>query len=87
MKRIILSCKKATFLISLKEEQKLSLSQRLQLRAHLAVCSLCKLFEQQTGFISRSAKHSHENTSSSLSEEKKNEITKKLNAFINSGEM
>ncbi|MES2890810.1 MAG: hypothetical protein V4725_02330 [Bacteroidota bacterium] len=86
MKKIILSCKKATFLISLREERKLSLPQRLQLQAHLGVCRFCKLFAHQTHLINISAKHSHEHTNALLSDERKNKITKKLNAAIESGD-
>ncbi len=74
MKQLILSCKKATYYISLREESKLSITQKLQLRAHLTVCSLCKLFQQQTAFITKNAIHSHHNSNASLSKEKKAEI-------------
>lgn len=47
-----ITCKQATMLISKKEEGRLSLLQRIQLYQHLWICSLCRLFEKQTGFFS-----------------------------------
>lgn len=76
MKQLILSCKKATWLISLKEEGKLSFIQRIQLRMHLAVCSMCKLFEKQTLFISKNARHLHEHSHTPLSSDSKERMSK-----------
>ncbi|MFP5042514.1 hypothetical protein [Parasediminibacterium sp. JCM 36343] len=60
MNVVNISCKKATFLISKKEEKgKITLWERFTLRMHLSICSLCKRFELQTGFIGRNAKHNH----------------------------
>ncbi len=82
MKHLILSCKKATYYISLREEGKLSVTQRLQLRAHLALCSLCKLFQQQTAFITKNAIHTHINSNALLSQEKKDEMGKLVKDII-----
>lgn len=46
------SCRKATFLISKKEEGKLSSAESVSLAYHLSVCSLCRSFEKQTSFFS-----------------------------------
>lgn len=54
-----ISCKKATYLLSKKEENKLSWLERMKLRTHLAMCSLCRRFEIQTGFIGKHAAHVH----------------------------
>ncbi len=59
MNPLNISCKKATYLISKKEENKLSWLEKIKLRGHLAICSLCRKFESQTGFIGRMAKHTH----------------------------
>ena len=50
------SCKKATWLISKKEERKLTWLESVRLRGHLSICSLCRKFEAQTAFITRMAK-------------------------------
>jgi len=76
MKQLILTCKKATYYISLREEGKLSITQKLQLRGHLAVCHLCKLFQQQTAFITKNAPHTHNHSNATLSKEKKEKMGK-----------
>lgn len=61
-----ITCKKATYLISKEEEGKLSWLERWQLRGHLTICSICRKFEQQSGFIGHMARlytHSHETLS------------------------
>jgi len=60
MNFLTISCKKATYLLSKKEENKLSWLEKIKLRGHLTICSLCRKFEQQTGFIGHNAKHTHE---------------------------
>lgn len=72
MRFFMISCKKATYLVSKKEENRISWWESWQLRAHLGICSLCRKFEQQSGFIGRMAKQvtMHE----PLSTEKKEKI-------------
>ncbi|MDZ4070196.1 MAG: hypothetical protein U1C70_00105 [Sediminibacterium sp.] len=72
----IISCKKATYLVSKKEEGKLNWIESIQLRSHMAICSLCRLFEQQSKFISKQAKHLH--GEASLSEDQKKKIEQAL---------
>ncbi|GAC1398165.1 MAG: hypothetical protein NVSMB63_18410 [Sediminibacterium sp.] len=76
MKLLMISCKKATYLISKKEEGKLSWLEKVRLRGHLTICSLCRLFERQTGFISRNVRHLH--SPDKLSEESKQKMTDSL---------
>ena len=59
MKLLMISCKKATYLLSKKEENKLSWLEKIQLRSHLTICSLCRKFEEQTGIIIRHTSHTH----------------------------
>jgi predicted anti-sigma-YlaC factor YlaD len=56
MRLLHTSCKKATLLVSKKEERKLTWLESVRLRSHLSICSLCRKFESQTAFISRMAK-------------------------------
>lgn len=56
MKLLHTSCKKATWLVSKKEERKLTWLESIKLRSHLSICSLCRKFESQTAFIARMAK-------------------------------
>jgi len=71
-----ISCKKATYLVSKKEEGKLNWIESIQLRSHMAICNLCRLFEQQSNFIAKQAKQVDENAS--LTEHQKIKIIKTL---------
>ncbi len=82
MKKLILSCKQATYLISLREENKLSFRQRLQLRTHLSICSMCKLFEKQTNLIGSNAKQSHQHIDATLDQNSKDKMKKTLKTII-----
>ncbi len=44
---MIISCKRASQLISKSLDQHLSFSERLKLRLHLLICDVCKRFKQQ----------------------------------------
>ena len=74
MSLLNISCKKATYLVSKKEQGKINLFDSVTLRMHLGICSLCKRFEQQTGFIITNTKHTH--NEEKLSEEVKERIKK-----------
>ena len=71
---IWLSCKKATYLISKKEEAKLSRLESVQLRMHLGICGFCNRFQKQTRFFTHKALHLHNHIEPKLSDEKKEEI-------------
>ncbi len=71
-----ISCKKATYLVSKKEEGKLSWIERIQLRGHLTICSLCRKFEIQTGWFGKQARHIHGEVT--LSEDGKERISSAL---------
>ncbi len=59
MRFLIGSCKKSTFLITKKEEKKLSVWEDVQLSIHLFFCKWCKRFQKQNHLLSVSAKHIH----------------------------
>ena len=48
-----MTCKQATEWIIKKEQGKLSAEQQLQILPHLAICSMCRLFETQSALISK----------------------------------
>ena len=54
----MISCKKATYLISQQEEKKLTIIERVQLSIHLKACSLCRLFKLQTNWMAKQLKRS-----------------------------
>ncbi|MFZ1081147.1 MAG: hypothetical protein WAO19_04395 [Candidatus Kryptoniota bacterium] len=47
----IIPCTQATFLISKREEQMLTLREKFQLYVHLIVCEFCRRFLKQTKVI------------------------------------
>jgi predicted anti-sigma-YlaC factor YlaD len=47
----MLRCKEATHLLSEAQDRNLSLSERLQLKMHLAMCTGCRNFKGQMAFL------------------------------------
>ena len=60
--------------ISKKEENKLNISQWIQLKLHLGICSLCRLFEEQNKMIAKAFAYYKETNTILLPEEKKQQI-------------
>lgn len=54
---MMITCKQATDFISKKEEGKLTLKQRYQLRLHTMLCILCRLFYRQNKVMITSLKN------------------------------
>lgn len=50
------SCKDVSALVSRALDERLTWPQRLQVRAHLAMCSACRSFERQSRFLSQACK-------------------------------
>ena len=48
-----LNCKEVSFLLSQTEDRRISLLERLRLRAHLKVCVGCMNFQRQLNFLRR----------------------------------
>jgi len=71
---IHLGCKKATFLLSKKEEGKLMPLEKIQLKFHLLICDFCSRFEKQTRFFTKHSGNMHTHSSTTLSEEKKEKM-------------
>ncbi len=74
----MISCKEATFLISKKEENKLSFVEKIKLKMHLLICSFCRLFEKQSKLISMNASKSHQHYTAVLSDSSKENIIQNL---------
>lgn len=51
LKKIIYNCRKATFLIEKKQLAPLTVRENLELKIHLAGCSICRRFQQQSIMI------------------------------------
>jgi hypothetical protein len=78
---LTISCKKATYLLSKKEAGSIRFWERWQLRSHLTICSLCRLFEQQTQWIGKQARLLHRDDV--LPEKTRQEIIDKLHQINN----
>ena len=52
LKKVIYNCKQATLLIEKKQLARLSFRESIELRIHLAGCSMCKLYNKQSHVIS-----------------------------------
>lgn len=78
MHLLFLSCLKATGLIEKKIYFRLTLKQKIQLKAHKTICSACSNYEKQSIFMDQALRHSHKPNESSadLSEFKKETLTK-----------
>jgi len=74
MRFLMISCKKAGFLLSKKEENKLTWLEKIQLKGHITICSLCRRFEEQTGWIILNAKHAHTHSEAKLPAEVKTRL-------------
>jgi hypothetical protein len=51
MNFLLLSCKKATFLIEKRELSSLSFIERIQLKLHTSMCEACRIYEKQSKII------------------------------------
>ena len=66
MRKSMLSCDKATFLITKEQEGEISFMQKIQLEMHLMACKFCTLFKKQSAFISDNVDHLHQHSEESL---------------------
>ncbi|MBB6108494.1 hypothetical protein [Mucilaginibacter lappiensis] len=53
LKKVIYNCKQATLLIEKRQIRKLSFRESIELRIHLAGCSMCKLYNKQSQIINQ----------------------------------
>ena len=63
MNLIMLSCKKATFLIEKSHDTPLSFIGKLQLSMHLKICDKCSRYQKQSLLIKKVLKSNHKNFS------------------------
>ncbi len=79
-----ISCKKASFLISKKQETSISVWQHLQLAVHLITCNTCTMFKKQTDFIVNflSKNKSDSNLNEQLDVAAKQKISAELNKIM-----
>ena len=87
--KILLNCETATALVEKKRDQKLDVSERFGLWIHLAYCSFCALFFQQSKIIDDSTKAygekiTNEQKAYKLDPQRKAQITEAFDRKMNS---
>lgn len=81
LKKVIYNCRQATFLIEKKQLAQLTLREKVELRIHLAGCSVCKIFQQQSILINKLVS-THFQRSSAKELKLDNEFKKTLQELI-----
>lgn len=68
----MISCKKATYLISKQQETKISFADKMRLSLHTMICSVCKQYNIQINYIINKIKSqkTNEHTLNFLSKQK-----------------
>lgn len=82
LSNIIYNCKQATFLIEKRIAGKITAAETLQLHIHLAGCSVCKIYQQQSILINK-VFEGIENTDFKLDEAFKKTLIVKIKKEIN----
>lgn len=84
MGKSMMSCKDMSELISLGQDQKLSIRQKMMLRIHLLFCEACSRFDKQIRFLNRAMENyiqtppSGDNSKKTLPEDAKERIRRAL---------
>ena len=81
LKKIAYNCHKATLLIEKKQLARLTLREKMELKIHLAGCSVCKLFERQSILINKQMKNLFQSSlqkNHALDERYKKELQEKI---------
>jgi hypothetical protein len=79
--KIAYNCKKATYLIEKKQLGEITLKEKIELKIHLAGCTVCRTFEKQSVIISKMVKNIFQpppGEEKNLSEEFKTELKKRI---------
>lgn len=86
MDKILLSCKEATRLITLRSYRKLKFRERLQVKMHTTMCHPCRKFGNQSKYIDHAVEHLvkqfHQVSEEELSSEVKSELQKEIEAGL-----
>ncbi len=84
--KIAYNCRKATHLIEKKQIEGLSLREKLELKIHLAGCSVCRTYERQSIAINRMVRelfHSSKATVIKLDENYKKQMQERIEKELN----
>lgn len=85
MNKITYNCRKATLLIEKRQLGKISLVETMELKIHLAGCSVCRVFEKQSGIIDQMVHvlfHAKEDENPKLDEQFKKELQERIDTQI-----
>ena len=87
MTYVMLNCDKATYLLSKRETEKLKCAERIKLRMHLVSCKYCRMFAQQTRYITKQIRTFAEidpnNLSLALTEAQKHNLQEAVDEQLN----
>ena len=74
-----MSCQKTSYILEKEQVSKISLWEKISMKFHLMICSLCRKYKSDSKILGRILKglHHHE-TEHHLSEKEKLELKKKL---------
>ncbi len=80
----VLSCNKATFLIEKELDNRLSFTERIQLKIHLSICKRCHAHHDKVVFMDKAMRKlvNMENKMNYFSEQELEEQKKKINEKI-----
>ena len=79
----MITCKQSTEWVIKKEYKKLSVKENLQLMSHLAVCSFCRLFQEQDTLMSEALYKSGSRKLFQLTQEEKMKLFHSIQSKIN----
>lgn len=86
LKKIAWNCRKATFLIEKKQIGSITLRERLELKIHLAGCSVCRIFQKQSILINQMVKQLFQSSGGEhvhLDENYKRELQSRIDEELN----
>ena len=80
LKKIQYNCHKATFLIEKRTMKPLTLFERVELHIHLAGCSVCRVYKQQSYMIGQMVHQllHHANQQATLDEQDKKQMADRI---------
>jgi hypothetical protein len=85
MKKMMVSCEKASFLASKSQDEKLSCKENLNMHLHLAGCHICRRYKKDIDLMSRKIREyrsitENESYQLKLTEEQKKRIREKIHS-------
>lgn len=85
MDRMMISCDKASYLISKSEEEKLSCREKYHLQVHLMGCKFCRRYKKEIRYMSQAINSFKDSSafSGKLSSDKKKDIQDNLDKEMN----